>query len=166
MVWHADVLARERVLNRAFVVGVLLKGLQALIEFVCGVSLLFADNATIKRVVERVTMMELSAHPGDFIARYVLSMAQGLSLGTQQFYALYLAGHGLIKVLLVIGMLRNKIWSYPLALMALGLFVCYQLYRFSHSHSAGLLVLTLFDVVVIVLIYRQYRDIRGREVAA
>ncbi len=153
-------------LNRAFVVGVSLKGLQALFEFLCGVSLLFADNAAIRRVVERVTMMELSEHPGDFVARYVLSMAQNLSLGTQQFYALYLAGHGLIKVLLVVGMLRNKIWSYPLALAALGLFVCYQLYRFSQGHSAGLLILTLFDLVVIVLIYRQYREMRRRHAAA
>ena len=166
MVRPMDAAAREKMLNRAFVIGVSLKGLQALFEFGCGVSLLFADNQAIKRVVERVTMMELSAHPGDFVARYVLSMAQGLSLGTQQFYALYLAGHGLVKVLLVIGMLRNKIWSYLLALLALGLFVCYQLYRFSQGHSAGLLILTLFDLVVIFLIYRQYRDVRRRQAAA
>jgi uncharacterized membrane protein len=59
--------------------------------------------------------------------------------------------------LLVIGLLQNKLWAYPASLIALGLFVLYQLYRFSYRHGAGLIVLTVFDLLVMSLIWHEYR---------
>jgi uncharacterized membrane protein len=63
-------------------------------------------------------------------------------------------------VLLVIGLLRNKLWAYPVSLVALGLFIVYQLYRFSYTHGIGLIILTIFDIIVIALIYHEYRLVR------
>jgi hypothetical protein len=41
-----------------------------------------------------------------------------------------------------------------------GLFIVYQLYRFSYTHGFGLIVLTVFDVFVIGLIWHEYRLVR------
>ena len=60
----------------------------------------------------------------------------------------------------MIGLLRNKLWAYPVSLAVLGLFIIYQLYRFSYSHGVGLLVLTGFDGVVMGLVWHEYRLIR------
>ena len=62
--------------------------------------------------------------------------------------------------MLVIGLLKNKLWAYPASLIALGLFVLYQLYRFSYTHGAGLIVLTVFDLLVMSLIWHEYRLVR------
>jgi len=43
------------------------------------------------------------------------------------------------------------------ALWFLGIFILYQLYRFSHTHSLGLLVLSAFDLFVASLVWREYR---------
>jgi len=76
------------------------------------------------------------------------------------FYAFYLLSHGIVKVFLVIGLLRNKLWAYPVSLVVLGVFIVYQLYRFSYTHGFGLMVLTVFDVVVMGLIWHEYRLVR------
>jgi uncharacterized membrane protein len=56
---------------------------------------------------------------------------------------------------LVVGLLRGKLWSYPASLVALGAFMAYQVYRYSYTYSAGLLVLTVFDAIVMVLIWHE-----------
>jgi uncharacterized membrane protein len=98
--------------------------------------------------------------PKDFVATHLLAFAQNFSIEMKQFYAFYLLSHGVIKLLLVIGLLRNKLWSYPASLVVFGLFIVYQLYRFSYTHEAGLIVLTVLDIVVIGLIWHEYGVMR------
>jgi uncharacterized membrane protein len=50
-------------------------------------------------------------------------------------YAFYLLSHGLVKVLLVAGLLREKLWAYPASLIVLSAFIAYQTYRYSSTHS-------------------------------
>jgi uncharacterized membrane protein len=70
------------------------------------------------------------------------------------------------KLLLVVGLLRGKLWSYPASLVALGAFMAYQVYRYSYTYSAGLLVLTVFDAIVMVLIWHEWRVMRENQPAA
>jgi uncharacterized membrane protein len=66
---------------------------------------------------------------------------------------------------LVVGLLRGKLWSYPASLAALGLFMVYQVYRYSYTHSFGLLVLTVFDAAVMVLIWHEWKIVRRHKPA-
>ena len=65
-----------------------------------------------------------------------------------------------MKLLLVVDLLRDKLWSYPASLIVFGLFIVYQLYRYSYTHGAGLIVLSVFDIVVMGLIWHEYRLVR------
>jgi uncharacterized membrane protein len=65
-----------------------------------------------------------------------------------------------VKLFLVAGRLRNKLWAYPASLVVMGLFIVYQIYRFSYTHGWGLIVLSVFDIVVIWLIWHEYRVVR------
>ncbi len=78
-------------------------------------------------------------------------------LGTQRFLALYLLGHGVVKLWLIVGLLRERLWYYPVALVVFALFIVYQLYRFSFTHSVWLLLISVVDVVVIGLTWHEYR---------
>ena len=155
----------ERRIHRIFQIGVILKGLHALIECASGLVLFFVSTATILHWVRLLTQQELTEDPRDFVATHLLAAAQHLSVGTETFYAVYLLGHGLIKVLLVAGLLKEKLWAYPASLVALGGFIAYQLYRYSYTHSVGLLVLTVFDVVVIVLVWHEWRILKAHVAA-
>jgi len=118
--------------------------------------LYLVSTDTIAAWVNTMTQEELNENPNDFIATYLLNLVQDFSVSNKQFYAFYLLSHGLIKILLVIGLLRNKMWSYPASLAVLGLFIVYQLYRFSYTHSFGLILLTIFDLFVMALVWHEY----------
>jgi uncharacterized membrane protein len=150
----------ERRIRQIFEISILLKGAHALIECIGGLLLAFLSASAIPRLVNVLTQEELIEDPGDFVATHLLHLAQNYTIGTQHFYAFYLLSHGVIKGLLVIGLLRNKLWAYPASLVVLGIFIVYQLYRFSYTHGFGLIVLTVFDVFVMGLIWHEYRLVR------
>ena len=103
----------ERRLHQFFEASVLLKGAQALVECLGGMALALISHDWIIDTVGTLTQHELSERPHDRIAAYLLASAQSLSIGTQRFYAFYLLSHGLIKIGLVVGLLKGKLWAYP-----------------------------------------------------
>jgi uncharacterized membrane protein len=150
----------ERRIHQIFRASVLLKGAHALLEVAGGALLALVSASTITGLVNRLTQEELIEDRRDFIATHLLKWAQGFSVETKHFYALYLLSHGAVKLFLVIGLLKNKLWSYSASLIALGLFVVYQLYRFSYTHGVGLIALTVFDIFVMGLIWHEYDLVR------
>ena len=150
----------ERRIHGIFVASVLVKGAHAVIECAGGMLLALVSTGAIAAFVNVLTQEELVEDPQDFVATHLLAWVQNFSVGTKQFYAFYLLSHGVVKLLLVVGLLKEKLWSYPASLIVLGLFIVYQLYRFWYTHGAGLIVLTVFDLVVMVLIWHEYSLMR------
>jgi uncharacterized membrane protein len=153
-------LTNENKIHRAFEISLSLKGLFALGEIIGGIVAFFVTKEFLLRTVSVLTQEELSEDPRDLLADYLLHSAQNLSLGTQLFVASYLLSHGSIKLWLIIGLLRQKLWYYPTAIIVFGLFIIYQLYRFSFTHSVWLLLTTVIDVMVIALTWHEYKYLR------
>ncbi|MEO6607834.1 MAG: DUF2127 domain-containing protein [Aestuariivirga sp.] len=151
---------KESSIHEIFEISILLKGAHAMLECVSGILLVFISTSTIVSVVKTLTQEELIEDPHDLIATGLLNYAQHFSVSTAHFYAIYLLSHGIVKLLLVIGLLKDMLWAYPASLAALGLFILYQLYRYSYSHGIGLIVLTVFDLAVMILIWHEYRLVR------
>ncbi len=150
----------ERRIHQLFTISVLLKGAHALVECMGGVALAVISTTAIRDLVNALTQEELIEDPHDFIATHLLRVAEGFTVSAQRFYAFYLLGHGGVKVFLVVGLLRRKLWAYPLSLVVLGLFIVYQVYRFSYTRGLGLIVLSIFDVIVMGLIWHEYHLLR------
>jgi uncharacterized membrane protein len=155
----------EHRIHQIFEVSIWLKGAHALIECIGGILLYVVTTDAIASWVNAFTQEELIEDPNDFIAGHLSQMASHFSIASKEFYAFYLLSHGLIKLALVVGLLRGKLWSYPVSLAALGLFMAYQVYRYSYTHSFGLLVLTVFDAVVMVLIWHEWKIVRQHKPA-
>ena len=149
-------LKHRDLLDQAFLVGIVLKGLDGVLEVVGGLLLLLVTPATIDRVTRALTQHELSEDPHDFIANHLLHAAGSLTGGSVRFGAAYLLTHGLVKIVLVGALLRNKLWAYPWMIVFLMAFIAYQVYRMTFAPSIGLAGLTVFDAVVAWLTYREY----------
>jgi uncharacterized membrane protein len=143
--------------DRIFAVGIIGKGLDGAVELVGGLLLLVVTPTKIHHLVAAVTQGELSEDPNDYVARYLLHTSAGLTGSAVTFGAAYLLLHGIVKVVLVIALLRNKRWAYPWMIAVLLAFVGYQLYRIALAPSAGLIALTLFDLVITALTWREWR---------
>ncbi|MDB5393798.1 MAG: rane protein [Rhodospirillales bacterium] len=150
----------EHRVHQLFELSILFKGAHALIECIGGLALAFVNTSFIASLVNKLTQDELIEDPHDFIATHLKSFAEGFSVSRQNFYAFYLLSHGIVKVFLVIGLLKNKTWAYPASIVVLTLFITYQIYRFIETQSYGLIALTVFDVIVIALIWHEYRLLR------
>jgi uncharacterized membrane protein len=150
----------ERRVHQAFLLSVSLKGAHAVLECVAGVALALVSSDTIAKLVSRFTQDELIEDPNDILAIHLLGWAENFSVASKEFYAFYLLSHGVAKLLLVIGLLKGKLWSYPASLVVFGLFIVYQLYRFSYTHGIGLIALTVLDLVVMCLVWHEYTLVR------
>jgi uncharacterized membrane protein len=137
---------QEKRIHQIFVVSVSLKGLHALIEIAGGLALYLFSADAIARWLD-----EIDRH--NWIARH-------FPASEQHFYAFYLLSHGLVKAVVVVGLLREKLWAYPASIAVFGAFIAYQLYRYSYTHEAMLIALTVFDLFVIALAVHEYRLLR------
>ena len=153
-------------LDRVFDVSITLKGLDGVLEVLGGLLLLFLTPQRLNAIVEFLTQHELSEDPRDFIATHLLFYAHRYTATTSLFLAAYLFSHGIIKIVLVVALLQQRLWAYPLAIVVLSIFIVYQLYRLALHLSLGLLVLTLFDIFIVGLTALEYRKHRARIAAA
>jgi len=151
---------QERNIHRVFVVSVAAKGLHALIEIIGGLALYLTSTETIIGWIDRLSQGELTQDPNDWIASHAVHFGETFSVQQHNFYAFYLLSHGLIKGALVIGLLKEKVWAYPASIAVFGLFIAYQLYRYSFTHDAALIALSIFDLFVIALAVHEYRLLR------
>jgi uncharacterized membrane protein len=143
-------------LDWTFEVALILKGLDGLLEIFGGAVLLLLSKQTLNGWLVSATEHELSEDPHDFLYTHVLSAGQHLLATSQLYAALYLVSHGVVKVVLVVAVLRDKLWAYPWMVGFLILFIGYQSYLFAFSPSMGLALLTVFDVFIVWLTYREY----------
>jgi|SRR5665213_2344404 len=140
-----------------FKIGVWTKGIDGALEAIAGLALLFVSPGSLRNAVDWLTQGELQEDPTDFVATHLVEFFHQLSINTTYFACVYLLVYGITKVGLAAGLLRGKLWVYPVALGILGLFLCYQVYRLSHNHSIGLALLSIIDLIVLVLIWRDYK---------
>jgi uncharacterized membrane protein len=143
-----------------FLVGVYVKGLLSLFEIIGGSLIYFVPISFVTNIVIYYAQGELLEEPGDFIATHSLQIAQSFTISDPGFIALYLVSRGIIKLLLVVALIKNQLWAYPSSLVVLGLFVLYQVYQIVITHSLLIIGLTLFDLVVMYFIWREYLIVR------
>jgi uncharacterized membrane protein len=148
---------KEKNVHLIFEISLVLKGLHAIIEIVGGIATFFITKAFLVKTVLSFTQDELINDPHDFVANYLVHAARDFSIDAQHFIALYLLVHGVVKVFLIAGLLREKMWAYPLSLTVFGAFIVYQLVTFASTHSLWLIFLTLLDLIVIILTWHEYR---------
>jgi uncharacterized membrane protein len=147
----------EKKIREVFRVTILLKGVHALFEITTGLFLLFVSQTAIFHFIGLLTQDELTEDPSALIANYLVKAAHHFTTGSQTFAAWYLLSHGLVKAVLVAGILKEKIWMYPVANVIFAFFGIYQIVRFTQTHSVWLLILTALDAVVIILTWHEYK---------
>ncbi|HEY3221054.1 MAG TPA: DUF2127 domain-containing protein [Gemmatimonadales bacterium] len=134
-------------LHQAFQVGVILKGLNGLLELVGGTLLLLFRPSAIQHFIVELTHNELTK---DF------------SVQGELFAAIYLLSHGVIKMMLVYALIRGKLWAFPWAIGVFATFGVYQVYRYFVAPSGWLIALTVLDVTVILLAWAEWRRVETR----
>lgn len=143
-------------LHTAFEAGIVLKGIDGVLELVGGVLLWQEGRAALNRVVKALTQHELSEDPHDFVATHLVQAVRHFGHGEKLFAALYLGFHGVVKIALVAALWRNKLWAYPAMIVVLVAFIAYQIYRVSLTPTLFLVALTFLDALIVWLTWAEY----------
>ncbi len=151
----------ERRLHQLFDVSLIAKGAFAATELLSGIAIWLVSADWVIRTVGWLTHYEIVEDPGDRLATWLLGLAHGYTVSTQHFWALYLIGHGVVKLAVVTALAYRILWAYPASILVLVGFILYQLDRFSVTHAPFLIALTLFDLVVIWLVWHEYRRMKA-----
>ena len=148
--------------HKLFKISIGVKGINSLLEIFAGIFLIFAKPEFFSKIIQFAFHYELIETPKDIIISSLLAFFSSLSVGVELFAAIYLLIHGFIKLGLVIGLWKGKLWTYILAEIIFGLFVIYQVYRFFFTLEFYLIILTLFDLIVMFLTWIEYKHLKKR----
>ncbi|HWT33234.1 MAG TPA: DUF2127 domain-containing protein [Microbacterium sp.] len=152
---------REAVLDWTFLIGVLLKGVDGLVEFVVGIPLLFVTADQVTGLVRQLTSGELSQDPTDFWANLLLREAAKADHASLAVGGVFLIVHGAVKLAIVIALLLGSRRVYPWAAAALAVLAVLQIVDLVLKFSIGVLLLCVLDVAIIALTLREWREGRS-----
>ena len=154
---------RDRtLLDKTFQISLILKGLDGVLELIGGVLLLLVSPAQLGSVARFLTQHELSEDPHDLIANMLVHYAGTLTVSASLFGAVYLLLHGLVKIVLVWAVLKDKLWAYPWMVAFLLVFIAYQGYQLVVGFTIGMALLTAFDIFIVFLTIHEYRAHKTR----
>jgi uncharacterized membrane protein len=140
-----------------FRAALLVKGLDGAVELLAALALAFGSAHLLDGLVQLVLDHHLLGGPHSALAERFATGEEHLVGSDRTFAVVYLLLHGLTKCGLVIALARRIRPAYPVAVVVLGGFVGYEIYRAVQTGSVLLPVLAAIDVLVIVLVIREYR---------
>lgn len=150
----------NNIFHKSFEIGILIKAIDGVFEIIGGILLIFLNPSRLSKLIAWLTQHELSEDPRDAVANFMIELSSKFTISTQNFGVFYLISHGMVKVILIILLWKRKVWAYPLTIVSLVLFIIYQIYRYTLNPSIGLVILTVFDIIMIILTFIEYRRIR------
>jgi uncharacterized membrane protein len=157
---HQTESTRGHILDIVFLVGLVIKGVDGLFEFLVGGALFFITPALVTRFVHHITADELLENPDDLIANFLVHGVAHINKNFLIFGAIYLLIHGAVKLAIFVALIMGAVKVYPWAIGALSILTVYQIYEMFHHFSVGLVLLTIFDIIIIALTIREWREKR------
>jgi uncharacterized membrane protein len=148
---------REVVFHRLFKIGIWLKGIDGVLEILGGILFLIISPEALNRYIRILTQHEVH----DWLGEELRHWAENLHHSSKLIGGAYLLGNGVVKVFLAAGILRGKRWCYPAAIVVISVFVCLQLARLIEHFSIPMLAGTVIDIVIVLLIVREYRHLKS-----
>jgi len=155
-----------KLLHWLFEASLAIKGVLTLAETLSGFGLLVTPNALIARLIYWLTHFEIAEDPTDSLAAWTQRAMEQFPAHIQNFYGWYLLLHGGLKLAMVVMLWARILWAYPAAMVVLSGFVIYQLFEFVHQGSPFLLLLAIFDLIMIGLIWQEYKALMAKRLHA
>jgi uncharacterized membrane protein len=130
----------EKRIRLGFTASVLIKGAISIGEIATSIAILFV--------------------PASYLSSPLFKFAQDTPVSAAVYISIYLFIRGFIKAFLIWAMLKRQLWAYPAMLGVMALLLLYQFYQIATAHSVLIVLLTLFDLVVMYFIWREYQVLK------
>lgn len=151
----------EIVITELFRLGMLWRIGYGGLRLFFGLVLLKLVGSPVGDLMHKIMGHELIEDPTDLLYRIVEVLFSHHSFQVTYFLAFYFIFWGLLDIVLSVYLLRGKLWAFPLSLLLIASFVIYELFRYTHTHSPFLLSIIVVDIIVMGLIYKEWKLVKG-----
>jgi len=143
----------RKIITKTFQTGIWLKSFAGFAEIIAGIILAVVGKSFVFFIQQEI-LAKFSGFFIDFLMR-----ASNDFLGELHFFTIiYLFFHGFVNVFMAINLLKGKLWAYPWAIWMFSVFLIYQIYKYVQTHPTWLLLLTIFDILVVIIIFIEYKN--------
>ena len=138
-----------------FRIGLLVKGVDAVFEVIGGI--LITTPTKLARYILVLSQHELYRHHQVLSGR-LDRLAETVAVHAHLGAAVYLIAHGAAKVILIAAIVRGQRWGYAGLMGVLSIFTLIEVTRAVAAQEVVTGALGLFDALVVVVIYKEYKQ--------
>jgi|GEM_PF-1322498 len=152
----AQVLTRKKVGRAAddlFKFGLVVKGVDSVFEVVGG--FLLTTPNKVARFLAVLSQHELYRHH-EVLSGRIDKLSESITLHAHLGSAIYLIVHGLAKLILIGAIMKGRRWGYVGLMVVLTMFTCIEIGRAVVAREVVTGALALFDLLVVLLIRKEY----------
>ncbi len=132
-----------------------------------GLALLRVIGEPLIDIVTTVMDYELLQKTPDILFTLISDLLSRHQFSVTYFLAFYFIFWGSVDAILSHHMLKDDLWAFPISLGLISLFIAYSLFRLTYTHSAVLAGVIIMDIVIMILIHKEYKKVlrlrRGNE---
>lgn len=153
--WRKRTIA-SRLLEYLFFLSLILKGIDGVVEVLAGTTLLFLEKSDVLNFLTHLARYNFKAVSKDALVNSIAHFSSTFTDYMKFFVTVILLGSGSVKIVLAISLLLKKKWAFPVALVLLGLIILYESIQGILSKSLFIGIMTTLDVIVLLVISREY----------
>jgi len=131
------------------------------LRLILGFTLLKIIGTPVSDIFYTLMEHEIIEDPNDLLIQITNPFIQHLPFTITYFLAGYLIFWGIMDIFLSINLLKHRLWAFSVSIYIIGIFVLYEIYRFSYTHSYILAGVILVDLIIIWLIKKEYDNLRS-----
>jgi uncharacterized membrane protein len=129
------------------------------LRLILGVSFLRIIGTPLSDFIYTLLSHEITGRAGDFVLEHMYTLFEIHDFTVTYFIAGYFIFWGTVDIILSLCLLHHIRQAFPITMGLIGLFIVYSMYRFTFTHSLVLLGVIAIDIVILYLIYGEYRKL-------
>jgi uncharacterized membrane protein len=148
---------RPALLHIAYLIAIVIKGFDGLVETVAGLLIAIYGSSQVYEFAVWLTAPEIARHPESHAVHAIRHGAYGLAHSSHRFAIVYLLAHGILKLGLVINLLIEHLWIFPVSITVLLGFIAFMAAKLAAHWSPWLCAFAMFDLLTVALIANEWR---------
>ena len=148
---------RPALLHLAYLIAIIIKGFDGLIETVAGTLIAIYGSHQVYELAVWLTAPEIARHPESHTVHAIRHGAYGIAHSSHRFAVVYLLAHGILKLGLVINLLIEHLWIFPVSIAVLLGFISFMAAKLAAHWSPWLFAFAIFDLLTVALIANEWR---------
>jgi uncharacterized membrane protein len=148
--------------HRAFWWSLFIKGLDGLLQLIGGIAVLVAEPGTLGRTYRYFSRFLVGHRAHNPEADFIREAATSFHISVPILVSIYLLANAAIKLLLVYGLFKERLWVFPAAFVGFGILFSLEAYRISVHFHWGILILMCISIFVITMVALEYKKVRSQ----